>query len=433
MKIRLFQSDHGDCLLLTSGNGKQRMLVDGGLRESFSQHVAPTLARLRKAKKAIDVVYVSHIDEDHISGVLQLMDDHVDWRVFDFQKKAKNKKAKPPANPRPPAIKAIWHNAFHELLGDNKGAIEAMLAASSAILAASRKPLAAAALLEQTQLALSKRQALELVNRVGPDQLDIKVNPEFDHKLMLLKNPSPKLSVGKMEFVLLGPAPKDLRKLREEWNDWLRESEDVIADIRRKAKADADRLTSDVDRLLAPLTMQADQFLEFQLALAKKLGQRSEVTTPNLASLMFLAREGTRTVLLTGDGHADDVIAGLNAHQLLDANDALHVEVMKVPHHGSEHNMTRAFAEKITADHYIFCGNGFSENPEIDVIDVIVKERRQALPNRAFKLWFNSSEAVTSDKYKKHMRAVEKRVKEHVTQGGGKVKSRFVSGSFMDL
>jgi hypothetical protein len=435
MKIRVFQSDKGDCLLLTSGNGK-RVLVDGGMTASYTKHVAPALSRLTGATPQLDVVYVSHIDDDHISGVLQLMNDLMDWRVFDFQNKHKKSGDKPPKKPgsaRPPEVGRIWHNAFHELLKDNAGPIGEMLAATTAVLSASQRPMGKAIFEQHAGLALSKKQALQLARRTGADQLAIPVNPEFQHKLMLLKANSPKLKVGTMEFIVLGPGEADLAQLREEWNEWLRTNKETLAEIRRKAKADADLLTSDVDRLLAPLTHQAGSFVDSQLALAKKLGDRTEVTTPNLASLMFFVREGDRTLLLTGDGHADDVLKGLAQRELLDANGKLHVDVLKVPHHGAEFNMTPAFAQAVTADDYIFCGNGFATNPEPDVIDLLVRERKKALPRKSFTLWFNSTSALTQPAYRKHMLAVEKNVADHVNAGAGKVKARFISGSFMDV
>lgn len=436
MKLTVFQADKGDCLLLESSDGK-RMLIDGGTSSAFEKHVAPTLGALREAGGALDLIYVSHIDDDHISGVLQLMNDLMDWRVFDFRtkhKKAGDKAPKEPKSARPPEVGKIWHNAFHELLKDNAGAVGDMLAATTALLSASQRPAGKAVFEEHSGLALSKTQALQLVRRTGADQLAIPVNPEFGHKLMLsLKAKPPKLKVGAMEFIVIGPMEADLAKLRDEWNEWLRNNKETLAEIRRKAKADADLLTSDVDRLLAPLTHQAGSFVESQLALAKQLGNRSKVTTPNLASLMFFVREGDQTLLLTGDGHADDVLKGLAQRNLLDANGKLHVDVLKVPHHGAEFNMTTGFAQAVTADDYIFCGNGFATNPETKVIDLLVKERKKAFPNKAFTLWFNSTSALTQPAYKKHMKAVEKNVAGHVSAGGGKVKARFISGSFMDV
>ncbi|HEU5133642.1 MAG TPA: MBL fold metallo-hydrolase [Steroidobacteraceae bacterium] len=437
MKIRVFQSDKGDCLLLTSSSGKNRVLVDGGMSSSYTEHVAPALANLPGNDTRIDVVYVSHIDDDHISGVLKMLNDLMDWRVFDFQTKHKKAGDKPPKKPgsaRPPEIGKIWHNAFHELLKDNAGAIGDMLAATTAVLSASKRPAGKAIFEQHSELALSKKQALQLVRRTGADQLAIPVNPEFGHKLMLLlKANPPKLKVGTMEFVVLGPSEADLSKLRDEWNQWLRENKETLADIRRKARADEELLTSDVDRLLAPLTHQAGSLVDSQIALAKKLGNRSKVTTPNLASLMFFVREGDRTLLLTGDGHADDVLKGLAQRNLLDAGGKLHVDVLKVPHHGAEFNMTAAFAQAVTADDYIFCGNGFASNPELKVIDLLVRERKKAFPQKAFTLWFNCTSALTQPAYRKHMRAVEKNVANHVTAGAGKVKARFVSGSFIDV
>jgi len=436
MKIRVFQSDKGDCLLITSSSGKNRILVDGGMTSSYIEHVAPNLAKLDGGKPQLDVAYVSHIDDDHIAGVLQLMNDLLDWRVFDVQtkkKKAGDKPPKKPKNPRPPEVGKIWHNAFHELLKDNAGEIGDMLAASAAVLASSHRPMGQALFEQHSDLALSKKQALQLARRTGPDQLSIPVNPEFGHKLMLLKPTQPNLKVGTMKFTVIGPAPADLVKLRREWNEWLRANKEALADLRRKAKQDEDRLKSDVDRLLAPITMQANSFVDFQLALGKKLGDRTKVTTPNLASLMFFVQEGNQTVLLTGDGHADDALKGLKQRNLLDANGKLHVDVLKVPHHGSEHNMTPAFAQAITADDYIFCGNGFSTNPETEVIDLLVEERKKALPNKPFTLWFNSTSKLTHPQFKKHMQAVEKNVAGHVKAGASKVRAKFISGSFMDI
>lgn len=436
MKIRVFQSDKGDCLLLTSNAGTHRVLVDGGMTTSYIKHVAPNLANVGGSKPTIDVAYVSHIDDDHIAGVLQLMNDLLDWRVFDFKtkhKKSGDKPPKTPRNPRPPEVGKIWHNAFHELLKDNAGEIGDMLAASSAVLASSLRPKGKAIFQQHSELALSKKQALQLARRTGPDQLDIPVNPEFKHKLMLLKGASPKLKVGTMEFVVLGPSEADLVKLRKEWNQWLRDNKEALAEIRRKARADEDRFKSDVDRLLAPLITETESFVDFQLAQAKKLGDRGAVTTPNLASLMFLAREGKQTILLTGDGHANDIMKGLKASGLLDGAGMIHVDVLKVPHHGSEDNMTAAFAKAVTADDYIFCGNGFSTNPEVDVIDLLVKERRKALPAKPFTLWFNSTSALTQPHYRTHMKKVEKAVAGHVSASGGQLRTQFVSGSFIDI
>ena len=82
------------------------------MRNSFTQHVAPKLGRY--ARNGIDIICVSHIDQDHIAGILQLLDDEVDWRVYDFQRGSGNSNFRKPKNPRPPRMRGIWHNAFKD-------------------------------------------------------------------------------------------------------------------------------------------------------------------------------------------------------------------------------------------------------------------------------------------------------------------------------
>ena len=87
MRIRIFQSDKGDCLLLTSASGAN-MLVDGGMADAFTTHVQPFLGNLAAAGEELDLVYVSHIDQDHIAGVLTLLDNIMTWRVHKYRKAA---------------------------------------------------------------------------------------------------------------------------------------------------------------------------------------------------------------------------------------------------------------------------------------------------------------------------------------------------------
>ena len=87
MHLTAFQSGKGDCLLLSNTAGTTRILVDGGMPAAYSTHVAPALGKLRAAKKTLDLVYVSHIDQDHIGGVLQACSTtRSTWRVHEHQK-----------------------------------------------------------------------------------------------------------------------------------------------------------------------------------------------------------------------------------------------------------------------------------------------------------------------------------------------------------
>ena len=407
MNIRVFQAGKGDCLLLTATDGT-RVLVDGGMREDYRVHVAPALARIRKQDLDLDLVYVSHIDRDHISGVLQLMDDLVAWRVFDYQRGAGNLEYPEPPTPRPPEIKNLWHNAFHELVSANKADIERTLAARANLLATADDRELRLVGVEQRDLATSIAEGIELSRRASPEQLGIPVNRQFDGKLALVRAGAKPVQLGVLKITLIGPFPRDLRQLRKEWNVWLREAKKQHELLRERMQRDAGRLaTDDLDRLRRVLNLASGE-----------LGDRTKVTTPNLASLMLLVEEGARTVLLTGDGHWEDILKGLESAGRLEADGGLHVDVLKVQHHGSENNLTPEFAKRITADRYLFCANGEHANPDPRIVQAIIESRlgsnalRSTNPGATgkFKFQFNSSQEVTGVNEREHMKEIEKLV-----------------------
>ena len=85
MKLTIFQADKGDSILFTGNDGKH-MLVDGGLVNAYETHISPALNGIAEKNEEIDLVCVSHIDADHIAGILKMLDDLVDWRIYEYRK-----------------------------------------------------------------------------------------------------------------------------------------------------------------------------------------------------------------------------------------------------------------------------------------------------------------------------------------------------------
>jgi len=416
MKLTVFPSGKGDCLLL-EGDAGGRILVDGGVPASYRLSVSPALGALRAKKKELDLVYVSHIDEDHIGGVLELFDEEVAWRVHEFQRAQGNTAHKPPEHARPPVVRKIWHNAFHEQLDRNSGPVEEALAAMAPVLGASESADLRAIAMAQADLGASIRQAIKVSRRIGPKQLSIPLNPESGGKLMMRRAGQPPIALGSMTLAVLGPSKDDLTRLRKDWNTWLENNAKALKSIREQAQKDEDRLgTGDVSRLAFILAMQARAF-----------GDPSSVTPPNLASLTLLAREGDQAILLTGDARGDQILAGLSATGQLPDEGPLHVNVLKVQHHGSENNIDEAFCDAVTADHYVFCGNGEHENPDLRVVELIASRRLARADGSKFKFWFSSSStASTNADGARHMTEVEDLVDDLRGSSGGRLRATFL-------
>ncbi|WP_246114349.1 hypothetical protein [Rubripirellula tenax] len=259
------------------------------------------------------------------------------------------------------------------------------------------------------------------------------VNPEFNHGLMFVTDPPEAIKVGGMNFTVIGPFSEELDKLRDEWNDWLRsrKGQRAIAKIRRDQTRDEDRLHASA----------VDETLSVLLAQASHLGDRNDVSLPNLASLMFYLEEDGKSVLLTGDGHWQDILDGLESTGIVAEGEGLHVDILKVQHHGSEHNWHHDFGKRVTADHYVFCGNGASGNPEPAVVDAVLDSRigrssqRSTNPetDNPFKLWFNCSSDVAKPNYEPHMKKVEKILQTAESRNPTKLKSFFLKGSSFSI
>ena len=438
MKLTVFQSAEGDCLLLTGKDGK-RILVDGGMPHSFKRHVAPALSKLNGNGGGIDLVYVSHIDEDHIGGVVELMDDMIDWRVYRYQT-GRGRPWKQPGSPEPPQVARVWHNPFKETVSENAAEIEEMLATTASVLATASNPKLQQIAHQNEDLAQGVKQAIRLTHRLSGRQLNIPVNEEFDGKLIYVRDgKKPRTSIGGFDVRVLAPFEEQLEELRREWDTWLKKNKDALEELRDEMQRDVEHLTTgdEVELLKAVLAARAGE-----------LGDIGEVTPPNLASLMLMVSEGrNRDVLLTGDGHPDHILAGLKRHGLLKGRGAekgIHVRVLKVPHHASENNITEEFCRRVTADHYVTCGNGSDTNPDVGAIGAIIDSRlsdkpgvrsKNAKADAPFKMWFNSSsKAATTKITKAQMAAVEKLVKKRAAESGGRMECEFLtSGSSFEF
>jgi hypothetical protein len=390
---------------------------------------------MRKRSERLDVIYVSHIDADHITGVLKLLDDEVAWRVHEFQVANDNPGHRKPSVPRPPEIGGIWHNAFHQQTELNSHEIESLLASSARILLGARDAELRLAGEAHANLATSVRQAIQVSRRIGDQQLKIALNAPADHKLMLVRDDASSFPLGGMNLSIIGPFKADLDRLRKEWNDWLLANTASLEALREEASRDEERLAgTGVDSITRPLAI-----------LAAELGRRDMVTAPNLASLMLHVEEQNRAILLTGDGHHADILKGLEHAGKLDTKGSIHVNVLKVQHHGSEHNTDASFCRRVTADHYVFCGNGEHQNPNLDVVMCFINSRlgpaefRSTRPEakRPFKFWFNSSSSVLTaaneSSNRAHMQAVEKMVQDAAEASGGRLRFQFLQGSKITL
>jgi hypothetical protein len=441
MKLTVFPSDKGDCLLLTSHDG-HHVLIDGGMSRSYRRYVAPRLEALGTAGQKLDVVYVSHTDQDHIGGILTLAEDAFLWKVFathlgatpdDGQSDAPDGFRRPRDRARPPAIDKFWYNAFSAALPNVNGKFETTLVrVATALAAASGSDVMRQAALATRELVASVGDGIQLNNRLDKRQLGYPLNPEFGGDLMQIESdgadvPAP-LPIGSMRFHVIGPFREDLEKFARYWQEWIEKNTAELKRLEEGRRDDErDLLPNEFERLHGRLN-----------ALAARLGDRGQVTPPNLASLMFLVEEKGRSILLTGDGHGQDILRGLERQGKLNADGGIHVNVLKVQHHGSENNLDEEFCRRVTAKNYVFCANGAHENPDLKVLEAIVESRigpthglsGNPQTKNHFRFWFNNSSTFDdeiNDEHKGHMAQIEADVASYIDRSNGRMSATFIT------
>lgn len=76
LTIRMFPAREGDCLVISHGDPRapRRLLVDGG-RQATYPALREFLAALPESQRVFDLLVVTHVDRDHIEGVLSLLGD----------------------------------------------------------------------------------------------------------------------------------------------------------------------------------------------------------------------------------------------------------------------------------------------------------------------------------------------------------------------
>lgn len=328
----------GDCLLLHFGtpDAPGLALIDGGPKTVYADHLRRRLLDIREARELeeddpldVDLLMISHVDDDHVQGIL------------DFTRELTTR----PARALRARVAAFWHNTFDDVIGNTPDELTASVAEQfgAASLAGELPDDATVEADEDDEVIVSSLKVLASIEqghrlRGDADILGFNLNPEFGGQL-ILADPVPRTIAEGLTFTVAGPMQPELLKLQTKHDAWLREQKE---EARRGAAA----LAAYVDR-----------------------------SVPNLASIVVLAESGGRRMLLTGDARGDKIIEGLETIGALAAGQTMHVDVLKVPHHGSLNNVEDNFFERITADHYVFSGNGEHGNPERETFAMLFGAR----------------------------------------------------------
>jgi hypothetical protein len=338
--LEALEAAYGDALLLHYGTTQnpRLMIIDGGPPGTYGGRLAPRLKALATARSGgdnlpVQLVVVSHIDSDHVRGIVELTKAAI--------------QAIDDGDPPLVSINGLWHNSFEdnvkpvhakmaEIAGDagvKTAAIGDTIPASIANRTSSSSQLVLASVPEGRSL------------RANARRLNIPLNRGFANNLIIAGETPITKSLGDgLSLTIVNPRQSELDALQNEWAK-------QIKALKKKGSlkpADVEAITAEfVDK-----------------------------SVTNLSSIVLIAESGGKKMLLTGDVRGDFVIASLEAQGLKAKGQPMSFDIIKVPHHGSWRDLADAFFEELIADHYIFSANGKYDNPDEPSLESLLKVRK---------------------------------------------------------
>ncbi|WP_288882989.1 ComEC/Rec2 family competence protein [Pedobacter panaciterrae] len=319
-KLHVIQAKFGDSLLLEFGNKEPLfILIDGGPANVYNDSLRGELKRIIGDGGELEALIISHVDIDHIQGVVDLL--------------AELQGQKDNGDPLFLKIKQVWLNTFSQMIDSNSELAHRM---NQVYTTAGNNGINMA----EAGIAVQGIKEGDKITRYCK-LLEIPMNQEANQSFFCVDRRQKDIPFSNLIFQITGPTKANLSELKNGWEKWIKEQENAIANGTHNVLAMADK------------------------------------SIPNLSSLAFLVKSEDKTILFTGDGRGDHLIQGLEEKNLL--NDRkIHVDILKVAHHGSERNVDLDFFERITADTYVISANGKHDNPDYQTLVWIVEAARTA-------------------------------------------------------
>ena len=305
LAVEMLPAGHGDALIVEYGSGSKvhRLLIDCGTIFSYEDVRTRLLAR---ADDRYEAFVITHIDEDHIGGAVPLLDDR-DLRDH---------------------IENVWFNGFvHSKKGGNVlGPIDGE--------------------------ALTKRicDGGYKWNKPFPG----KVSPVVGGPIVVpSKGDLPTFPLeGGATVYLLSPSGKKLKRMAEVWDQVVTAAGLVPgqgADHGNRPPKPHEKDVKELPEILSKSELDA---------LAKPTPGDS--SPANGSSIAFILEYDGARVLLGADAHSSTLVSSLRRFAQMVGEQTARIDMCKLPHHGSQANVTTRLIEAMDSSRYLVSTDGMT-------------------------------------------------------------------------
>jgi len=330
IKLKTYKAQEGDAFLLSLGEDFN-ILVDMGVSETYEKHIKADLIALSAKGKKIDLLIITHIDNDHINGAVKFINDNG-------------------SNSRIIEVEEIWHNSYRHLQFNKT---------KTKRLGEDEKNILSELISQNTRSSTDNG-----ISDVGFSEGSTFASLLYKHNyhwnlssagMAVCIESMPVFSKGDLKIRLLSPNKQKLEKLAAKWEDELDSllynfnlSEDTIFDdafeLYVQNIKDESNITTDCSSSSFDILKLAGHIDEY------------EYRANNGSSIAFILEFKTKKILLLGDAHENIVYNSLN--QLKSEGYELKFDLVKVSHHGSRKNISNRLLKIIDSTIFLISTNG---------------------------------------------------------------------------
>lgn len=374
--LKMYPAKNGDAFLIRENTTKPAMiLIDGGYASTFQTHILPDLTGLAQLGYSLDVVVSTHIDADHISGLLSF-----------FQVNGSSQ------DPKVIRVGDVWHNSLKSFPYMPISEGKTTLSDEELLGEIHRRgyPLPSEPVLDPSEISVRQGNSLASLLLRGEYRWNTgdgtrSINSE--ETVSLNFRPDLRLKV-------LGPSLARLEQLCHWWVTELRRLGFTGRITATESDNDTFEFLCAFEDLRASSSDNTTELSTSANLILDEVYQADDSVT-NGTSIALSIEIGSLRLLFLGDSWAEDIEVVIR--RLPNEAFPLIFDAIKISHHGSLHNTSPSLLKLIDSPIFLISSNGERHNhPNFEVLKAIVD--RPCDFTR--KLYFNYSTPASQQMHK---------------------------------
>ncbi len=353
IKLKIFPAFYGDCFLISIHEEEKviNILIDGGLSKTYEDYLKPVLTEIAKKGEELTLLICTHIDSDHIRGLISFLVDNNKEKYIN--------------------IKEIYFNGFEQIINSNINSDNNIVESDDKLIDEIIKKGYEDEFIETTNISVKEGISLSSLIEWG------KYNHNIISNKKAIVDSLDKVEISKnVSIKIINPNTDILNRLEKEWQSEMNKKNFYFS-IPKNLK-----LVSSFEFLMSRLK-------NYYSKETNKISSRDSVedylsdlkledhSVVNESSISFVLEAYNKKFLFLGDAIIRDKDKCNIINNIINEyGDSVEFEVIKLPHHGSNCNISKDFINIFKAKEYIFSTNSEKfKHPDMDVIANLIIEK----------------------------------------------------------